>query len=62
MAHNGMTPKQYARLAKKAGKLGGKARASKLTPERRREIAVQAINERWRRVRARQEAETQGVQ
>lgn len=30
-----------------AGSLGGKARAKKLTPERRSEIARNAINTRW---------------
>jgi hypothetical protein len=34
------------------GRLGGKARAEALTPERRREIAVKAIETRWRRHRA----------
>jgi hypothetical protein len=31
----------------KGGKVGGKARAAKLSPERRREIAVKAAKTRW---------------
>jgi len=38
----------------KGGKAGGRARAAKLTPERRREIASAAIKARWDRHRARQ--------
>ena len=34
--------------ARSGGKLGGPARASKLTPERRREIAMNANRARWR--------------
>jgi hypothetical protein len=34
-------------LGKKGGKLGGKARAEKLTPERRTEIALKAAKKRW---------------
>ena len=52
MANNGMTPKQYAKLAKKAGKLGGLARAKVLSPERRKEIGLKAIQTRWAKVRA----------
>lgn len=32
-----------------AGKVGGPARAAKLTPERRKEIAVKANRARWKR-------------
>ena len=39
-------------LARKGASKGGKARAAKLSPERRREIASRAIEERWRRYRA----------
>jgi hypothetical protein len=35
-----------------AGRLGGFARAKKLSPERRSEIARNAINARWAKVRA----------
>jgi hypothetical protein len=34
-------------LGKKGGEKGGPARAAKLTPERRREIAQQAARVRW---------------
>jgi len=34
-------------LGRLGGKKGGKARAEKLTPERRREIAQAAIQKRW---------------
>jgi hypothetical protein len=33
------------------GRLGGKARAAALSPERRREIARAAVNARWERQR-----------
>lgn len=33
--------------ARRAGKLGGKARANALSPERRREIAMKANSKRW---------------
>jgi hypothetical protein len=36
-------------LGRLGGLKGGKARAKKLTPERRREIAVQAVKARWAR-------------
>jgi hypothetical protein len=35
--------------ARSGGKAGGPARASKLTPERRKEIAVLANRARWKR-------------
>lgn len=34
-------------LGRKGGKLGGPARAKKLTPERRREISQNAARARW---------------
>jgi hypothetical protein len=34
-------------LGRLGGKAGGKARAAKLTPERRQEIARRAANSRW---------------
>jgi hypothetical protein len=34
--------------AAELGSLGGKARAAKMTPERRREIAKEAAAKRWR--------------
>jgi hypothetical protein len=34
-------------LGRKGGKVGGKARATNLTPERRREIALRAARARW---------------
>ena len=37
----------YAALGRLGGKKGGKARAEKLTPERRREIAKKAAMSRW---------------
>lgn len=36
-----------AKLGKRGGKVGGKARARKLTPERRAEIARKAARVRW---------------
>jgi len=40
-------PVQAAYAAAELGKLGGVARARKLTPERRREIAQKAAAQRW---------------
>ena len=37
----------YAALGRKGGLKGGKARASKLTPEQRTEIARKAAKARW---------------
>jgi len=37
-------------LGKLGGAKGGKARAKALSPERRREIATKAAEQRWRRV------------
>lgn len=36
-----------AALGRKGGKIGGKARAKSLTPERRRAIALKAARARW---------------
>jgi hypothetical protein len=42
------TPKPEKNMARsKGGKVGGKARADALTPERRREIARKASEARW---------------
>ena len=38
------------RLGRLGGLKGGRARAAKLSPERRREIALKAIQTRWERV------------
>ena len=38
------------------GRYGAKARQKKVSPERRREIAIAAITARWDRYRARQAA------
>lgn len=43
---NGKNPAAVA-LGRLGGKKGGKARAEKLTPERRSEIAKKAANARW---------------
>ena len=37
----------YSALGRKGGLKGGKARANKLTPERRKEIAQKAAQARW---------------
>ena len=42
-----LTPKQKTKAAKELGKLGGLARAAKLTAARRREIARAAAKARW---------------
>jgi hypothetical protein len=44
-----MARKQKNPAAVTLGSLGGKARAKKLSPERRREIARKAIETRWAR-------------
>lgn len=45
------TPTEISRvmaaLGRRGGKIGGKARASQLSPERRREIARDAARKRW---------------
>jgi hypothetical protein len=38
-------------LGKLGGSKGGKIRAARLTPEKRREIARQAVQARWAKVR-----------
>lgn len=45
-ADEGKNPHAVA-LGRLGGKKGGKARAEKLTPERRREIAKKAATTRW---------------
>ena len=37
----------FAKMGSEGGKIGGKLRAEKLSPERRREIAQKAIAARW---------------
>lgn len=48
-----VSPKQAEEIIKEYQKeiarKGGKARAEKLTPERRKEIADQAIRKRWKK-------------
>jgi hypothetical protein len=39
----------YKALGRKGGLKGGKARADKLTPEQRKEIAILASNARWKK-------------
>jgi hypothetical protein len=39
-------------LGKLGGSKGGKIRAAKLTPEKRREIALKAVLARWAKARA----------
>ncbi len=41
-----------AELGRKGGKIGGKARARKMTPEQRRESARKAVQARWARAKA----------
>ena len=41
-------------LGRLGGLKGGKARAKKLTAERRREIAVQAVKARWAKKKSKQ--------
>jgi hypothetical protein len=46
-----MSPNKAAKILGRLGGLkGGKARAAKLSPERRREIAQNAIKARWNKV------------
>lgn len=47
-------------LGRRGGKKGGKARAAKLTPEQRSEIARKAAEARWRRGRPGLEGQTPG--
>lgn len=41
--------KPVSAMRRAAGRIGGPARAAKLTPEQRREIAVKANKARWKR-------------
>jgi len=43
----------FEKMGRIGGKIGGKARAEKLTPERRKEIAQKAIAARWAKQHAR---------
>jgi hypothetical protein len=53
-----MTPAKHVKPKRKnpaavtLGKLGAKARAKALSPKQRSEIARYAVNERWRKARA----------
>ena len=42
-------PSKKQESGRKGGLLGGQARASKMTPQRRREIAVKAAAARWKK-------------
>jgi len=37
-----------AELGRRGGKIGGRKRADKLSPERRKEIALRAASKRWK--------------
>lgn len=43
-----ITPAMRRQLAAEMGKKGGEARSLKLSPERRSQIARNAVNERWK--------------
>lgn len=45
----GQNEPDYSALGRKGGLKGGKARAEKLTPERRSEIARKAAQARWKK-------------
>jgi hypothetical protein len=45
-------------LGKLGGRKGGKARAEKLSPERRKEIAKKAAEARWAKKRRQEEGES----
>lgn len=45
-----------AAMGRKGGRIGGKRRLEKMTPERRREIALKAAQARWKK---RQQSATQ---
>jgi len=45
----------FARMGKRGGQLGGKVRASRLTPEERSEAARKAVTARWERSRTSEE-------
>jgi hypothetical protein len=42
----------FAQQGSRGGKIGGKLRAEKLTPERRREIAQKAVAARWAKLKS----------
>jgi hypothetical protein len=42
----------FAEMGSQGGKLGGRIRADKLNPERRKEIAVKAAAARWKKPNA----------
>ena len=42
----------FSRLGRKGGVAGGKARAAKMTPEQRTEVAKKAAAARWKKARA----------
>lgn len=54
-------PKEKNKAAQELGRLGGlkggKARAEKLTPEQRKEIASKAVKARWAKKRQEEESE-----
>lgn len=53
-----LTPNKAAQMLGRLGGLkGGKARAEKLSPERRREIAQKAIQARWAKAKVAKEQE-----
>jgi hypothetical protein len=47
-----MTQEQRSESARKAGKVGGKARAARLSPEDRKRIAKAAAAKRWEKKKA----------
>jgi hypothetical protein len=47
---------EMGKYASSFASLGGKARAKKLTPEQRREIARKAIQARWARLKAKKKS------
>lgn len=59
MYHRGMARQKlppeirayFVRMGRIGGELGGKARAKSLTPERRKEIARNAIAARWKKAK-----------
>jgi len=42
-----MKPSEASKIARLLGSQGGKARAKKLTPEQRQDIARKAVQARW---------------
>ncbi len=55
--HGGKNP-AAVELGRLGGLKGGKARAEKLSPERRREIALKAIQTRWEKEKVKKEKGT----